>query len=140
MSDNGDLSVSHQQNFAKSADDLWIALGDFNGLNNWHPAVSGSELTGSGTQPGDVRVLTLADGAMITEQLQSYDSSGMSYSYSIEESPLPVKNYLSSISVQALSDDSALVTWSSTFDADGAGDEEAKAIIKGIYEAGLSSL
>ena len=140
MSDTGSLNVSHQQEFDKSAAVVWAILGDFNGLDNWHPAVSGSELTGSGTQPGDSRVLTLGDGATITEQLQSYDSAAMNYSYSIEESPLPIKNYLSSISVESISDDSSIVSWTSTFDADGADDAEAQTIIRGIYEAGLGAL
>ena len=140
MSNTGSLNVSYQHDVAKSAAAVWEILGNFNGLNNWHPAVSASDLTGSGTQPGDVRVLTLADGAKITEQLQSYDSTAMSYSYSIEESPLPVRNYLSSIRVEESSTGNSRISWTSTFDADGAADDEAKSIIQGIYEAGLGNL
>jgi len=140
MSNTGSLNVSYQHDVAKSAAAVWDILGEFNGLNNWHPAISASDLTGSGTQPGDVRVLTLADGAKITEQLQAYNSTAMSYRYSIEESPLPVKNYLSSISVEDTSAGNSRISWTSTFDADGADDDEAQNIIKGIYEAGLGNL
>lgn len=63
----------------------------------------------------------------------------MSYTDIIIESPLPVTRYESTISVKG-DGDVAELSWSGTFDADGASDEEAESVIGGIYEAGLQGI
>lgn len=113
---------------------VWALLGDYNGLYRWHPAVAASQ------QQDKIRVLTLADGAQITEKLISIDEEQSCYSYSIEESPLPISHYQSSIQVKDNGQGGSVVSWSSHFNADGASDQEAEEVIRGIYQAGLSNL
>ncbi len=113
---------------------VWALVGNFNGLHRWHPAVVGSSLTAS-----DVRVLTLGNGATITETQLSEDNEQLSYSYRIDASPLPVAGYESMIKLSA-EGDNTVVTWSSSFDAAGATDQEAADVIRGIYKAGLNQL
>ena len=134
------VSVMHEDIINKDAASLWEIVGAFNGLNVWHPAVAGSDLQGNGTTEGDTRLLTLGDGATINETLMAYDADGMRYQYMITESPLPVADYVSSISVEAIDDTQSKVIWESTFMAAGATDEEAAAAIKGIYVSGLDAL
>ena len=134
------VSVMHEDIIGKDAASVWETVGDFNGLNVWHPAVAGSELNGSGTMQGDTRLLTLADGATINETLLAYDADAMTYQYAITESPLPVADYVSSITVEAIDETQSKVVWESTFMAAGASNEEAAAAIKGIYVAGLDAL
>ena len=134
------ITVMHEDTISKDAASVWEVIGDFNGLNNWHPAVAGSELQGSGTTEGDTRLLTLGDGATINETLMAYDAEAMMYQYMITESPLPVADYVSSISVEAIDESQSKVTWESSFMAAGATDDEAAAAIKGIYVAGLDAL
>ncbi|MDH3695208.1 MAG: SRPBCC family protein [Gammaproteobacteria bacterium] len=136
----GALSASQETMLNASASDVWAHIGDFGGLHTWHPAVTGTELTGSGTDVGDIRVLTLGDGAKITEELRGHSNEGMSYSYAILESPLPVANYESTIKVESTGDNSCKVMWSSTFDAKDVMDIEAIGTIDGIYTAGLDAL
>ena len=62
-----------------------------------------------------------------------------SYGYTILESPLPVANYASTISVAAKGSGST-ITWVGTFDAKGAPDDKAKEVIAGIYDAGLAGI
>ena len=44
-----------------SADEVWSLVRDFNGLPNWHPAITGSEIEGGGSAEAvsAVRALTL---------------------------------------------------------------------------------
>jgi mxaD protein len=134
----GRLSVERQAQLNAEPEIVWKMIGGYNHLDVWHPAVTHSEMTGTGTTKGDTRVLTLGDGATITEKLLSH--TGHSYSYAIEASPLPVEHYVSTIEVAPADGGGSIVRWTSTFDAKGAPDEKATAVIAGIYEAGLGRL
>lgn len=138
IANEGKLSVTRQITVDAPAASVWKYVGNFNALDVWHPAVAKSELTqGTGTKAGDVRVLTLGDGAQIIEKLVNLDNGKRSYAYTIEKGPLPVKNYRSTLEVSE-KDGKTLVTWSSTFDANGAPDEKAAEIIGGVYDGGLA--
>ena len=134
------VSVEHEQIINKDAASIWALAGDFNSLNVWHPAVASSELQGEGTTPGDTRLLTLADGATINEELLAYEPETMSYQYAITESPLPVIDYVSTLKLEAIDDTQTKVVWSSNFMAKDATDEQAAEVIKGIYVSGLDAL
>jgi mxaD protein len=134
------LSVSKETTLNASPETVWKMIGDFNHLDVWHPVVADSQLTGDTTGVGAVRVLTLGNGATITEKLLSHSDADCNYSYAITESPLPISGYTSKISVTSAADGKSTVKWSSTFDARDATDEEAIGAIAGIYDAGLSNL
>jgi len=127
--------VSMTQNLNVSADQLWQMIGHFNALPDWHPAVEQSELC----KEGETRTLSLAGGGKIVEKLEASDHDSKTYTYSIVDSPLPVKNYLSTIKVSG-SGDNATVEWSSEFEAAGMPDNDATKAIEGIYQAGLDNL
>jgi len=134
----GNLNVSKEVTVNASPDTTWKMIGDFNHLDVWHPVVVGSVLTHGKTN--DTRLLTLGNGATITEKQVSRNDTERSYTYAIVESPLPVADYVSTISVTPAADGKSTVTWSSSFDANGGTDEEAVNAITGIYEAGLNNL
>lgn len=136
----GNVAVEHEQVVNAKAASVWESAGDFSAIHSWHPAIDATELNGDGKTAGDTRILTLGDGAKINETLVAWDADNMSLSYAITESPLPIKDYESTLSVQDNGDGSATVVWKSTFNSNGVSDEESAAIIKGIYEAGLTSL
>ncbi len=133
---DGALTVSKQAVLDVPPSTAWALLGDFNGLNNWHPAVADSELSSDGQK----RVLTLGDGAKIYETQLNHSNSNMSYTYKITESPLPVSDYVSTIKVERNTMGTSTVTWSSSFNAAGVPDEKAVEIISGVYGGGLQSL
>lgn len=120
---------------------VWEMIGDYAALDAWHPAVAKLELSGDDSS-GLYRTLTLEGGGTLKERLQSHSPEGMAYSYSIESGVLPVKNYVSKLSVRAAKHDPemAVVEWSSTFDPLGIGEKEIRDVIGGIYSAGFSSL
>ncbi len=94
------------------------------------------------TKEGDAtfRTLTLKDGGVIKEKL--LEAATMSYKYEIIESPLPVKNYQAQFSVTPDDDDldEINVVWSATYDANGTDDKAARAVIDGIFKAGIENI
>ena len=118
--------------------DVWSYIGDFDRLDSWHPAVAASETSQDGASR--IRHLTLGDGSIIVERLDSHDDESRSYTYTIVGAgPLPVRNYQSTIEVIP-DGTNARVTWSSEFEALGAPEADAQAAISGVYTGGLAAL
>ena len=136
------LSVSKEAVVAMTPADLWKKVGDFNGMNTWHPAIAQSEIVkGNNNEVGAHRKLTLGDGAVIVEELAARDDAGMSLTYIILEGPLPVTDYRSTLTVVAEGEGQSKLTWSSTFKpAAGAEPAKAQEVIGGVYQAGLDNL
>jgi len=137
----GHLSVSKEVTVNASPDTTWKMIGDFNHLDVWHPVVVASKIVkGHDNKKGAERLLTLGNGANITEKLVDRSDKSQSYTYQIVKSPLPVSGYESTISVKSGMDGKSIVSWTSSFDAAGASDKEAVDTISGIYDAGLNNL
>ena len=137
----GKLSVTKVAEVNTDAATLWTLVGNFGGLHTWHPAATATELTGDGTKAGDKRVLTLGDGGKINETLEGLDNAKMAQSYTITESPLPVENYHSTITVTAAGDNKSMFSWTSTFDPKGeTPDADAVNAISGVYDGGIKAL
>lgn len=134
----GPLTVEREMTIDKAPATVWKLVGDFNALDVWHPAVASS--TATGAKPGATRLLTLGNGATISEKLLARDPAKYSYSYAILKSPLPVKNYKSTLRLSPTADGKTLMKWSSTFEANGADDAKAQEVIQGIYDAGLAKV
>lgn len=131
------IDVSKSTQIAAAPDAVWAIMGEFCSIADWHPVVAECEL--EEIYGEEHRRLVTGDGGVLLERLMGHDADAMTYKYEIIESPLPVANYISSIGVTAEGDGS-VVTWSSSFEASGASDEEAEAVITGIYEAGLAEI
>lgn len=116
---------------------VWAVIGGFNALPSWHPAVAASEL--SEAAGGKVRTLSLKGGGSIEERLEQADDGARRYSYSIVASPLPVSDYLSTLSVKDTGS-GCTVEWSGEFKPDGAPETAAVDTVRQIYEAGLGNL
>lgn len=129
------LDVSSSATVVGSPSEVWGKIGDFCAIQDWHPAISKCVLSDEGGST--YRTLTTTDGATIKEKL--VEKTDASYTYDIIESPLPVENYRSTISVSA-EGDRTKVDWRSSFDAKGASDADAQGVISGIYKAGLDKI
>ena len=129
------LEVSKSMTINAGLDDVWGYAGDFCAIATWHPAVETCEITDEdGTT---YRILTLGDGAQLKERHDGATANG--YSYTIVEGPLPVKEYSSTFEAEGDAM-STTINWSSTFMSEGATDDEAKEVISGIYDGGLSTI
>ena len=91
------LEVHKSATVAGTPEAVWEKIGAFCGINDWHPAVEACDLSEEGG--ATYQTLTLPDGATIKEKL--VEETATSYTYEIVESPLPVANYNSTISVTA---------------------------------------
>ena len=129
--------VSMFANVNLPASELWQFIGGFNALPDWHPAVEKSELE----EEGQVRRLSLTGGGTIVERLERIDDDERLYSYSLEDSPLPVANYTATIRVKdSGGSQRSVVEWSSDFAPDGVAENDAVKAIQDIYRAGLDNL
>jgi len=111
----------------------WTLVGSPERLADWHPAITESP------SDGKTRTCTLADGGRVVETILEHNDASRSYRYAIESSPLPIRDYVSTLRVTA---DGAgcKVTWESDFEVVGAPPSEIEGAIRGLYEAGLSHL
>jgi len=121
-----------------SADKVWEWVSDFGGLDKFVEAVT--ECTTDGDDGKTVRVLTLQDGSVVKEKLESLDNNKMVLEYSITESPMPIKNYRGRMEVNKLSATTSEFTWSSTFEAADGTEKEMKKALTGLYSVGIEGL
>ncbi len=144
-----ELSVKKTATIAASADKVWAATKNFDGLNTWLPALASDEIvSGTNNTVGAVRLLTLKGGGTIKEKLLAFDESGHRYRYAILDGVIPVSHYRSSFVVTSLANDKTLVTWSGRFkrkdlgDSPAAGQDDKAAVdaITGVYTSGLDNL
>lgn len=131
------LEVSHSVEVPVSAAEVWQTIAGFCAIQDWHPVVERCVEDNAGG--ATMRTLTTVDGAVLVEKRVQYSDEGMSYTYEIVDSPLPVADYVSTLAVMD-GMGGATITWSGEFTARGASDEEARAVISGIYAAGLGAL
>jgi len=127
--------ISMTQDLPARADDVWKRIGGFNALPEWHPEVEKSELD----TEGQIRKLSLAGGGTILEKLVGLDDGARTYSYTIEEGPLPVENYQATLAVR-VGAEGCTVHWSSEFEVTEGPESDAVRMIEGIYQAGFDSL
>jgi hypothetical protein len=112
--------------------EVWGLVGNFHGLDRWHPGVERSVRETAG--PEEFRLLSLAGGGEILERL--VHKTTHSYTYSIVRGPLPVEHYEAKIEANTAGAGTR-ISWSSSFTPTS---ENAREVIAGIYEAGLSAL
>lgn len=112
---------------------VWALVGSFNGIERWHPAVNESR------QMGDVRALSLGNGAVIVDQLLETKEEQRQYRYIVISAPLPIQDYEGVVEVKPHGQKSQVI-WRSRFQANGVTQAEATDLISGIYQAGMDEL
>lgn len=138
------LNVSESLTVAAPPPAVWKLIGDYKGLPGWHPAVATTAITtGKDNTPGAVREIVTKDGAKLVEELLAYSAKGHRMTYKIIESPLPVTDYRSTLTVVPAGKGSKIV-WKSSFKrnpaAEGVDDAKARDIVAGIYRAGFDGI
>jgi mxaD protein len=128
---------------------VWNFVKRFDGLKDWHPLFSGSEIvSGRDGQLGAIRLLTIKDGPSFTEELQAVNEPAMAFTYSVIESPLPIDRYLSTMSVKPDGRGGSIVTWVGQFSRknpratppEAENDASVVGLITGAYQGGLQNL
>lgn len=134
------LTVDESITLSAKPAEVWKVVGNYGKLEGWHPVVAKTEITqGTNNKVGAVRAIETKDGAKIVEELLAYDARKMSMRYKFIESPLPVSEYKSTLSVVP-SGGGSKVIWKGSFKAKGVDDAKAREIVTGIYKAGFEGL
>ena len=143
------LHVTETVEIKAPADKVWATLKDFDSLNKWHPGFSNDQLvSGSNNAVGAVRKLTIKDGPSFTEKLLAFDDANHSFRYMIVDSPLPITNYSSTVSVRPGAAGMSKVIWRGAFRRKNTSDNPPEAetdagvtkLIQGVYRGGLDNL
>ncbi len=126
--------VHKSQEFDISADEMWALIGDFHGMHKWAQGLEPSESIEDGT----CRKFKIGPNAMVERLLETGERS---YTYAIDEGPMPVKNYRSTLSVKEAGDSKCTVDWVGEFDIpDGMPEEQAIQVIDMVYSGGLDGM
>ncbi len=124
--------VERTKNFDVAPDELWSLIGDFHGMEKW--AGTASESIDGGAR----RKIVMGPNAIVERLVEEGERS---YTYAIDEGPIPVTGYTSTLSV---SDDGAgksVVNWVAEFEpAEGATEESATQLVGMIYDGGLAAI
>lgn len=119
------------------AEAAWAAVGGFD-RTEWLAGVTDCAVEGEGA--GAVRTVTMADGGRFVERLEELDAEGRRYRYSLQASPLPLVDYKATVKVEPVDDASCGVSISSTFEVEGADEDELVGAVEAFYGASLDQL
>jgi len=131
------VSVKVSERVEASADRVWDLFRDFGGIQRFTSGFEKVEVSGSGI--GAVRTITLPGGAALQERLEAFDDRGRKLQYAIVSGPIPVSNYLATIEVKD-EGKACRIDWSSHFAPKGISDEQARAMIEGVYKGGIAGV
>ena len=131
-------SVKVDDRIEASADAVWELVGDFGGVQRFAAGIESCTVEGEGV--GAVRTLKMPGGISLQERLETLDPAARTLQYSIlPGAPLPLGDYLATIRLSE-DGDACAICWSSTFEPKGAPEEQAAALVQGIYTAGIAGL
>lgn len=135
------VNVIENANLPVASSRVWATVKDFDGLQNWHPYIATSVVTqGESNKKGAIRTLTTKDGGKVIEELLNYDPKKMTYSYRMNEAPMPVSNFVATITVAPAGNGTTL-KWAAQFSAnEGTKEEDARKMVEGFLKAGIDSL
>lgn len=134
--------VSVKKVINATAHTVWEYISNWGGTNEWIPGVGPVTVEGDGV--GAIRSADLASETgfpgRISERLESYDNQVMAFSYSvIGDSPIPITDYLASMSVEKLSNNTCEVTWESTWETE-LDESELIAAFEMLYSISLDNV
>ena len=127
-----DYKVSQTLQVDAKITDVWHKIGDFCDIDDWHPDITTCALK---VVDGRLhRVVSMQDGSKISEQRIAAEQ-GLSYTYKINASPLPLDSYTATLAVEPLN--GTQITWSARFSSD---DASMEAMVQNLIATGLASI
>jgi hypothetical protein len=97
--------------------------------------------TVEGTGVGALRTVELRGGMTILERCERHDRARRMLTYSIVgKSPTPIRDYVSTCHVVETGPDRCRVHWRGRFEPEGAPEEQAAAMVRGIYTTGIATV
>ena len=125
-------------------DKVWERISDFNGLPDWHPRMTESQIEDgkSATEIGCVRNFKVTSGATIRERLVALSEADRTVSYAIIETPQPITNHSATLQLRPITDGNrTYAEWTATFDApEGEAEAVAKGMGENVFQGGFNAL
>ena len=123
---------------------VWSIIRDFNGHEDWHPAIARSRIEDgrAGDAVGAVRAFTLQSGEALREELLTLCDRTHRFSYRILQSDVPLLDYLAHVELRPVTaSDRTFWRWHSTFRTPpGREDELRETVAAGVYRAGFEAV
>jgi hypothetical protein len=131
--------VRVHEEIAAPAARVWAVIRGFGDLLQWADGLESCEVEGSGI--GAVRTIGLPGGLRIQERLESFDDAARSFSYAIiGKSPLPFRDYLSTVQIREAGPTRCEITWEGRFDPKPGSEAASQTLVRGIYTGSIASL
>jgi hypothetical protein len=125
-------------------DTVWSVIRDFNGLPVWHPLIADSKIENglASDKVGCVRAFRMRDGGQLREQLLSLSDYDYECTYSILDSPMPIRDYIATLKLTPVTDGNrTFAEWSAEFECDETQERElAEDIGQGVFQVGFNAL
>lgn len=123
-------------------EEVWTLLRPFDKSNEWHPSLPPARIIDD--QPADtigcVRVFDV-NGTEVRERLLELDDDAHVCRYALEQSTMPVTNYVGTLQVSPEGEGRSLVQWSAQFDCAADAEEQLTGVFEqGIFGPGLEAL
>ena len=123
---------------------VWETVRDFNALPKWHPLIADSRIEDDAPADavGCIRNFNLKDGANIREKLLALSDVEHTFTYSILESPMPVRNYVATMRFLPVSDgDRTFAEWTAEFECDKKDEQEVLTLVGDfVFAGGLKAI
>ena len=88
-----------------------------------------------------MRTVTLPGGLQLQERLEAFDDAGRRFSYAIVgKSPLPMRDYLSTVQIRETGPTGCEVAWEGRFDPRPGSEAAMQQAVRGIYTNGIAAL
>lgn len=121
-----------------SADTLWSTVTQMTGMEDWYPGlIATSKVDTTNSQP--TRHCIMQDGGELFERILLRDAATRTFIYAIDKHPLPAKNIVGTIRIDADGDRSH-VTWDAQFTTEPQNAAHLTEMVTGMYLSGLDSL
>lgn len=136
MSDGSHDRVTRMFRLKAAPDDVWRAIGDFDGMAGWHPAFAASEATEIDGER--YRRLRTAAGEQQFDRL--IETGPLRYAYETVEEPLGLTDFRATLACVAEPAGGCHVFWSARFEPPEGREREADEIVGAVFEIGLAAL
>lgn len=132
-----EAGVERQVNFPARL--VWDLVSNF-GNRDWSPSIDKVVVEGEGV--GAVRwMYGVGGGKPCAERLESFDDDNMAMTYSIvENSPLPLDDFLGSVKIVNAGSSSCLVDWRASGSVKGKTEAEVTEIMQTIYNGIITAI
>jgi len=127
-----------QSDVAAHPDIIWAAIKDFRSVAQWNPLVRNLAMHGSGV--GSVRTVDLEGAGKFVERLDEVDDHERVYTYSVVDSPLPMRECSVEVRVRDNGNGTSTVEWKGDFAAEKTDEFKAVRAFQRLYQDALDQL